>query len=84
MDVDLIIPGHGEICDKSYLKEQASFIEEWVEAVRKGIQQGLSKEEAQEKISFLDRYPMDVGLAAMGPEVMRMNVNRLYDLLSKR
>jgi hypothetical protein len=55
-----------------------------MEAVRLAIQRGLSKEEAQEKISFLDRYPMDVALAAMGPEVMRMNVNRLYDLLSKR
>lgn len=84
LDVDTIIPGHGEICDKSYLKEQAAFIEEWMEAVRKAIQQGLSKKEAQEKISFLDRYPMDVGLAPMGPEVMRMNVDRLYDLLSKR
>ena len=84
LDVDIIIPGHGEICDKSYLKEQATFIEEWMEAVRRAIQQGLSKKEAQEKISFLDRYPMDVGLAPMGPEVMRMNVDRLYDLLSKR
>ena len=84
LDVDTIIPGHGEICDKSYLKEQAAFIEEWMEAVRLAIQRGLSKKEAQEKISFLDRYPMDVALAAMGPEVMRMNVNRLYDLLSKR
>jgi cyclase len=84
LDVDTIIPGHGEICDKSYLQEQATFIEEWMEAVRLAIQRGLSKKEAQEKISFLDRYPMDVGLAATGPEVMRMNVGRLYDLLSKR
>ena len=84
LDVNIIIPGHGEICDKSYLHEQTAFIEEWVEAVRKAIQQGLSKKEAQEQISFLDRYPMDVGLAARGPEVMRMNVDRLYDLLSKR
>lgn len=83
LDVDVIIPGHGEVCDKSYLKEQASFIEEWVEAVKNAIKQGLSKQEAQEKISFLDRYPMDVGLAFKGPEVQRANVDRLYDLLKK-
>ena len=36
-----------------------------------------------EKISFLDRYPMDIGLDAIGPEVQRMNVDRLYDLLKE-
>lgn len=84
LDVDLIVPGHGGVCDKNYLKEQASFIEEWTEAVREAIRQGLSKEEAQAKISFLDRYPMDIGLAARGPEVQRMNVERLYDVLKGR
>ena len=84
LDVDVIVPGHGEVCDKSYLSEQASFIEEWVEAVRQAIKQGLSKEEAQAKISFLDRYPMGMGLEAMGPEVQKMNVERLYDLLAAK
>ncbi len=84
LDVDTIIPGHGEICGKNYLKEQAAFIQDWMEAVRKAIRRGLSRKEAQEEISFLDRYPMDVGLAATGPEVMRRNAGRLYDLLSKQ
>jgi cyclase len=81
LDVDLVVPGHGEVCDKSYLKEQASFIEKWVGAVRQAIRQGLSKEEAKDKISFLDHYPMDIGLGPKGPEVQRMNVERLYDYL---
>ena len=76
------MPGHGPVCDKSYLAEQASFIREWVEAVKKARDQGMSKEEAMSRISFLDRYPMDVGLEARGPEVQRMNVARLYDLFS--
>jgi cyclase len=84
LDADAIVPGHGGVCDKSYLKEQASFIEDWVEAVKQAIEQGLSKEEARERISFLDRYPMDVGLEAMGPELQKMNVDRLYDLLSAK
>ncbi len=84
LDVDVIVPGHGEVCDKSYLKEQVAFIEEWVEAVRQAIKQGLTKEEAQAKISFLDRYPMDIGIEAMGPEVQKMNVERLYDLLTAK
>ena len=81
LDVDVIVPGHGEVCDKSYIKEQASFIEEWIDAVRQAIKQGLTKEEALERISFLDRYPMDIGIEALGPEVQRWNVERLYVLL---
>ena len=81
LDVDVIVPGHGKVCDKSYLKEQASFIEEWMEAVKEAIRQGLSKEEAQAKISFLDRYPMDTEMAEHGPELQRMNVDRLYRVL---
>lgn len=81
LDVDRIIPGHGKVCDKRYLREQASFIEEWVETVREAIGQGLSREEAREKISFLDRYPMDTGLEDWGPEVQKWNVDNLYNLL---
>jgi len=84
LDVDVIVPGHGEVCDKSYIKEQASFIKEWMEAVRQAIRQGLTKEEAQERISFLDRYPMDIGIEALGPEVQRWNVARLYDILTAK
>jgi len=84
LDVDAIVPGHGEVCDKSYIGEQASFIEEWIEAVKQAIRQGLSKEEAQERISFLDRYPMDIGIEWLGTEVQRWNVARLYDLLASQ
>lgn len=82
LDVDTIVPGHGEVCDKSYIGEQASFIEEWMGVVKQAIGQGLSKEEAQDTISFLDRYPMDIGIEWLGPEVQRWNVARLYDLLA--
>jgi len=81
LDVDVIVPGHGEVCDKGYLGEQAAFIEEWIAAVRDAIKRGLSKEQAQAEISFLDRYPMGQGMEAMGPIVQQMNVGRLYDLL---
>jgi hypothetical protein len=43
----------------------------------------MTVEEAQEKISFLDRYPMGIPSKAMGPVVQRMNVARLYEVLKK-
>jgi cyclase len=83
LDVDVIVPGHGEICDKHYIGEQVSFIEEWISTVKDAVKQGLSKEEARERISFIDRYPMDIGISMKRAiEVQKMNVDRLYDLLS--
>lgn len=83
LDVDHIVPGHGEVCDKSYLTEQASFVQEWIDTVRKAINQGWTKEEAMDRISLLDRYPMAPGNEPRGPEVQRNNVSRLYDVLSQ-
>jgi glyoxylase-like metal-dependent hydrolase (beta-lactamase superfamily II) len=79
-EADHYIPGHGEVCTKAYLKKQASFIKEWIAAIKEAIQKGWSLEEAQQRISFLDRYPMGQGLEAFGPELQKMNVARLYSL----
>ena len=82
LDADILVPGHGEVCDKGYLDEQGAFVQEWVALVKDAIDRGMPKEEATEKLSLLDRYPMDVGIDFMGPTVMKWNVSRLYDVLS--
>ena len=79
-EADHYIPGHGEVCTKAYLKKQASFIKEWIASVKEAINKGWTLEEAQKRISFLDRYPMGMGLEAFGPELQKMNVARLYTL----
>lgn len=84
LEVDHIIPGHGEACDRSYLAEFGAFLQDWVAAVEKAIDQGWSREEVMERISFLDRYPMNPGREAFGPELQRNNASRLYDELMAR
>jgi hypothetical protein len=61
----------------------STFIQEWIDAVTGAINQGMSLEEAQEKISLLDRYPMSPGNESRGLELQRMNVARLYQVLKK-
>jgi cyclase len=83
LDEEIFVPGHGAICDKSYLDEQGEYILEWKAYVQKAIDQGMAKDEAIEKLTAMtDRYPMDVGLEGQGPRVMRMNVANLYDYLT--
>jgi cyclase len=83
LDEEVFVPGHGAVCDKSYLDEQGDYILEWKAYVQKAIDQGVSKEDAVEKLTAMnDRYPMDVGLEGQAPRVMRMNVANLYDYLT--
>ena len=82
LEADILVPGHGETCGKDHLDEQATFIREWVALVQDAFNQGMSKEEAMERLSLLDRYPMDVETDFMGPMVMQRNVSRLYDVLT--
>lgn len=84
LDVDVIVPGHGDVTDKSCLDEQAASLEEWRRYAQDGIDRGLSKEELQALPGLVDRYPMDVQLDEMAPMVMRNNLGRLYDLLATR
>jgi len=81
LPIDYIVPGHGPICKKDYIQKQSAFIREWLAAVAVGIAKGWNKEECVERISFLDRYPMDVGLERFGPWVQRVNVECLFDFL---
>jgi len=83
LDEDMFVPGHGALCDKDYLDEQGAYILEWQAYVQKAINQGMSKDDAVEKLTAMtDRYPMDVGLEGQAPRVMRMNVANLYDYLT--
>jgi cyclase len=81
VDADHFIPGHGEVCTKVYLDEQAAFIKDWIAALQEAVKAGWTLEEAQSRISFLDRYPMGMGLEAFGQELQKMNVARLYAMV---
>ncbi len=80
LDADIVVPGHGEVCSRDYIDEQASFIRDWISAIKEAVSKGWSIEEAQERISFLDRYPMGTGMDEFGPELQKMNVARLFTL----
>ncbi len=79
MDVDIVVAGHGEACGKKEdVREFTSFIQKCIDMVREAIKQGMSREEAADRISFKDLYAIHTG-----DEMQRINVARLYDMLLK-
>lgn len=82
LDVDYLVPGHGEVCDKSYLEEEADYIQGCVDAVRKAIGRGWTRDEAVDRVSLPSRYSLDEGSESIAPWLLRMSVSNLYDRLS--
>jgi len=77
------VPGHGVVSPKSYLTEMGAFIQAWIDAVKAAIKKGMSLKEAQNKVSLLDRYPMQAGSEPMAQIVQQMNIARLYEVIKK-
>ncbi|PKM61235.1 MAG: MBL fold metallo-hydrolase [Firmicutes bacterium HGW-Firmicutes-4] len=82
LDVDYIVPGHGPVVKKSYILKQIGFIYEWLAAVANGIGKEWSVEECVEKISFKDRFPVDIGQDEMMPYIQTTNIFKCYNYLT--
>jgi cyclase len=84
LDVDKIIPGHGPVVPKSYLNVQRSVLMEWVTAVAAALSKGWTREETVQRVTFKDRYPVDIGQEFMMDYIMTLNAGSLYDKLLYR
>lgn len=77
-DVDVVIPGHGAVCDLDEVREFSSFLDRRVRAVEDAIASGMSADEAAERIAFDDGRPA----LHSNRRADEMDVRRLYDQLS--
>ena len=83
LDVDRIVPGHGEVVTKQYLARQRANLLEWVEAVADAIAKGWSREETVERVHFTERYPVDIGQGHMMQHIQTLNAGSLWDKLTQ-
>lgn len=74
MDVDWVVPGHGEICKKDQMGEFVTFLEKCIDRVQEAIRKGMNREEAA------DRVVLEEG---MEKTQNRRNVLRLYEMFTK-
>lgn len=79
LDAEIYIPGHGEVCGKDYLDKQAEVVQEWIDVLKTAVDKGWSIEEAQEQISFLDRYPLDEERKVMVREMEKVGIANVYN-----
>lgn len=86
LDVDVIVPGHGEPCDKGYIPEQRRILLDWLHAVEALVDEGLSEEEAVARsgdMAGIDPYPLGQRLFATFGHLDQLNVRNLFRQIRK-
>lgn len=83
LDVDWVVPGHGEVVTMRYLARQRANLLDWVTAVADAVAKGWTREETIARVSFADRYPVDVGQGYMMQHIQTLNAGSLWDKLTQ-
>ena len=81
LDIETIIPGHGEPCGKVYIKEQAQIVENWLGMVDRLVERGVTPDEAlKEKIDATkyDPYPLGQNLHEHDVRLTGLTVRNLH------
>lgn len=82
MDVDTVVPGHGEVCRKEDIAQMIESIEYWIQSIKAAIDKGMSLDQTLKNVTMAERYP---GLAEdpQAGGMMRMSQSNLYRILAK-
>jgi cyclase len=82
LDVEVIVPGHGEPCDKRYLSAQAEVLRNWIGVVEEYVRRGLSEDEAVAEpldvMRQVDPWPIGQRLLARSDWVTEANIRNVY------
>ncbi len=82
MDVNVLVPGHGEISGKAAIDPLAAFLREILDEVRAAVAKGWGRDEVAERVSFLDRFPIEAHSRALAPVGHRLSLLHLYDVVT--
>ncbi|MBN1160373.1 MAG: MBL fold metallo-hydrolase [Dehalococcoidales bacterium] len=81
-DVDYVVPGHGDVGDKSCIAEMERTVNTWINTVKGAIAKGMTLEEVQKKVTMHEQFP-NLPHDERTAGVVNMNVTRLYEILKK-
>ena len=81
LDVDHLVPGHGPLTTTAYLATQRAVLLDWTAAVADAVAKGWTRDETMQRVSFAERYPVDVGQGYMMEYIQTLNARSLYDKL---
>jgi len=81
LDIDVVVPGHGEVGDKGLIPKMKAEVIACIDAVKGAIAKGMTLEETLSSVSFLDRYPEPGADEAKRAFFQQRSLTRLYEAL---
>jgi cyclase len=87
LDVETIIPGHGDPCTKPYLREQGEIVENWVGYIGRFVDRGLTAEEVLKEpleVTKQDPYPIGQRLFIHDERLTGMIVRNLHQRILEK
>jgi hypothetical protein len=87
LDVETIVPGHGEPCAKAYLKEQGQIVENWVGYVERFVDRGVTPDEILKdpiEVTKQDPYPIGQRLFIHNERLTDMIIRNLHKRISDK
>jgi cyclase len=85
LDFVKLVPGHGEVQEKSYVKEMLKVLHRWIDPVKDAVKQGLTLEETVKKISAIKEFAELIKQSTTpGPGSVPNNVAGIYNYYTKK
>ena len=82
LDVDYVVPGHGDVGGKEVFKEMYDNVTIWVNAVKESIKQGWTVEQAQQKLDMSKKLP-NLPKEPRTNDIIKMNIGAIYNYYKK-
>jgi cyclase len=82
LDVDYVVPGHGEVGGKEVFKEMYDAVTIWSKTVKEAIKKGMTVEEAQQKLDMVKELP-NLPRDERTNGIIKMNIGAIYKYYNK-
>jgi cyclase len=82
LDVDYVVPGHGDVGDKSVFKEMYDNVVIWTKTVKEAIAAGKTVEELQKTIDMYKKLP-NLPHDERSTGIIAMNLGAIYNYYKK-
>jgi len=83
MDIDVIVPGHGEICDKAEAERMLVYFQQMWDEVSRLYQEGCNREETIKRVRhLLSYYSIEPGMETETAKRFDEGTARMYDEIS--
>jgi glyoxylase-like metal-dependent hydrolase (beta-lactamase superfamily II) len=79
MDIERIVPGHGEVCGMEAVDKLVEYFKELRQQVQQLVEAGVNREEVSQQVDLLGYFPVDDDSREMAVMCVASGAELMYD-----